>query len=814
MEKIVIGLLFIIACLSLLICCLIRIIVELINGSNRKAHKSHVTIMCSALCGEYRNVDGDYNGGAYSTKTEYFHQEGPQFQHMADHVHSQGHSQGIAMGQYQQQQVTPPKPHMKYEQKAAADPLADDLRITFSDVRMTEYPDNLGRPGTKTLNQTYSGVFDDDSDEEQGGGGHRQTETHHDPDTSPPRASSVFFKAPSFVRPSSVRRPSHSPPNTTGNSPPPPPPNPLPPVTGAVTTSSFVFSSGADLLNAPVQKRASAGATTGGGAGGGAIKMKRMSTTDYGLEEGVERVDLEHLDDFNPSLSTVTDPLPGSISHNNGTTTTISHNDTAAAGVSKSDTIKTGGEVFGNKYSSYCLDNDIVRSEVTNLDDQKPPASSTSGYGGGGGGGSGANVSTKTPPVNMYSMADTNHESRLSMATEDSLFLETEKYEADILKLKKEIEEIERQERAEKESVGGGDSDSLMKHETELERLRAEMAELDNEMRSSIASANQQHASQQRPHHHQEEAGLGLCDENYSDGGSGSEAKSYGQSQSRTTGSSSSSSGKSGGLSFFNMFSSKNKNKSSGKSTYEGAYNEGISVTGVSKQYHVDTSYANTSHREHDSYDRQMDQAPLVNQNHHSQHYPDHQGQEEWPAQVVRKKSSMTNAGSGGGDRPKRQVTFHKSISSPTMTRQQLGHVEDFADESHYVPADYEGGGGDVRHLRKAQSLHSNVRPSSGAMSTSSTNTSTSGRKMKVSSNSRAARRSSSKSPPRRQASGEAEWNSYKGGQGVSRPGSRLKVGKNQSVRLSEANQLKGSPGGGDGLQLHKPENITFQEKW
>lgn len=795
MEKIVIGLLFIIACLSLLICGLIRIIVELINGSNRKPHKSHVTIMCAALCGDYRNVDGDYNGGAYGMKAEYFHQQSPQFQQMADH------GQGQGQGQYQQQQVTS-KPQMKYEQKAAADPLADDLRITFSDVRMTEYPDNLGRSGGKSLTQKYSGVFDDDSDEEQGGGVYRPTDTQHDPDTSPPRASSVFFKAPSFVRPSSVRRPSHAPPPTSGNNSP-PPPNPLPPVSGAVTTSSFVFSSGNDLLNAPAQKRASTGATTGGGGGvgGKAVRMKRMSTTDYGLDEGVEEVDLDHLDDFNPSLSQVTDPLPGSISHTNGEGTTTSH---CTNTVLKSDTSKTGGEAFGLQYSSYCLGNDIVQSEVTNFDDQKPTTTSSSGHGVGEGGGSGGNVSTKSPPTaTTYAMSDTNHESRLSMATEDSLFLETEQYEADIRRLQKEIEEIERQELAGKESVGGGDKASSARHETELERLRAEMAELDNEMRSSIASA-----SRQRPHH--EGGSLGLCDENYSEGGAGSEEKSYMQSQDRTTGSSGNTSeGKGGGLSFFNVFS-KNKNKK-GKSTYEGAYNEGISVTGVSKQYHVDTSYANTSQREHDSYDRHMDQAPLVDQHVHSQHDPDPQGQEEWPTQVVRKKSSMTSV--GGGDRPKRQVTFHKSISSPTMSRQQVGHVDDFVDECHYVPEYGGDASGEVRPLKKSQSLHSNIRPSSGAMSTTSANTSSSGRRQKVSSNSRAARKSNSKSPPRRQASGEAEWNSYKGGQGVSRPGSKLKVGKSQSVRLSEANQLKGAHGGDEGLQLHKPENITYQEK-
>ena len=64
METLTIGLLFIIICLSVFICVLIRVVVELINGSNRKHHKSHVSIMCSAFCGSYRNTDGDFRAVA------------------------------------------------------------------------------------------------------------------------------------------------------------------------------------------------------------------------------------------------------------------------------------------------------------------------------------------------------------------------------------------------------------------------------------------------------------------------------------------------------------------------------------------------------------------------------------------------------------------------------------------------------------------------------------------------------------------------------------------------------------------------------
>jgi hypothetical protein len=724
---------------------LLRVVVELINGANRRPHKRHAAVMCAALCGDYRNTGGDW-----STTTSATHS----LTHTATHTH-QMQMQGQGQGQYQQQA------RYLHGQKAAADPIADDLRITFSDVRMTEYQDS-GASASQHFTGG-SGVFDVDHDddesefdvEQQAGGGHRQTETHADPDTLPHRPSSVFFKTPSFVRPSSVRRQSISPPPPSPSSSSPPPPSvQFPKVAGAVTTTSFVYTSNGDLLNSQAQKR------TTSGLGNKDARLKRLSTTDYGLDQGVEKVDLDNLDDFNPSLSVVKDPLPGSV--------------------------KEAGDDY-NHCNHIITDSNIVQSEV--VDSAKTSTSDYSNTG------------------NTYAMADSNHESRLSMESVDSLYLDTQKHDDDILRLQREIEEIERQERAERESVGGGDTDSIMKHERELVRLRKEIADLDNEINSPKPSNDiprQDSRSQpsvvatQRSYEFDNTQGMvGLCDENYSEGGyiddEAEEKTALNQPYEGKD------SGKSSALSFFNPFS-KNKTKTKtvvkGKSTYEGAYNEGISVTGVKKEYHVDTEYSTATYDDNNSF---MDEVPLVNQNTGSK--------DEWPetAQIVRKKSALAN--SAGGDKPKRQVTFHKSISTPTMVR-QAGHFDDFMENESVSVETGDDRGGTVRPMiiKKASSLQSNARPSSSASSSSS-----SGRRLKVSSNSRAARKSNSKSPPRRQLSGEAEWNSYKGGQGGTRPGSTLKVGRSQNVRLSEANLLKETKG--DGVPVHKPENLTYQEK-
>jgi hypothetical protein len=294
MEKLAIGLLFFIACLSVLICALLRIIVELINKSNRQPKKAHVSIMCAALCGDYRNLDGDYSGmhggrgggGEFAYHHHYQQQQNlhqpPQTQYKQHHYHHH----------------PPPPPPQQH--KTEATPLPDDVRITFSDVRMTEYQNDMSELHNETTELdgrgssdigvgnntriTFSDVRpdDDDDDEEKQQQAEKQAEA-----TSRVRRNTVtaalgsseggggagFFKVPSR---NSVRRKSSTPGLNTDTA------------TSTTTTTTTKYTLGASNSDVLWNIKSPSKSSTGINSATSTNESGQCRDSDYGLETGVD----------------------------------------------------------------------------------------------------------------------------------------------------------------------------------------------------------------------------------------------------------------------------------------------------------------------------------------------------------------------------------------------------------------------------------------------------------------------------------------------------------------------------------------------
>lgn len=755
---------------------------ELINGSNRKPNKSHVSIMCSALCGDYKNIDGDWTGHG----------------HPGDRMEQVRHNHQNPQGQHYGPQLYSVSPH-----------IADDTRITFSDVRVTEYQrhsdsdsdieeskksnkallknncghhydneaKNEARVTITDMNITAGGIDNivwksgQFEDKEEGGSGRKDDEdvdgrvrrltmTNQDLHPEGRRSSAVYFRVPSLMRPSGMRRQSSA---GTGTE--------LATAVDSSISHDKVISTQVYSSHDPVLDRHS----------------------DCGVDTGVETIDLDDVDEYNPVVSNVTPKVAKQAFYSDSS---VSHNATA--------TSSSGGNNNDIDISSLQKDDEVMESGVFTLESSVSTSTSHQALD------EKINIPTAVTTANLgYKMVDTNHGSRLSMDTDaDSVFLEAQKCEEDIKRLQREIYEIELLEKRERQSNHGGDKDSIQRYESEVEKLRREIAELDKTVVTLNSYAHSQKAEFGHSGNHFQSHRERLDDDIHMSPESKSTSKSGGT------------------LKFLkNPFS---KNKNSGyifstltgrtKQSCEGAYNEGISVTGVSKEYHADTDYSsplvgndseicsgeagssqkssgwdeknsNVLRNHHDNVDgsgyRHYDTRGIVT--HRGAGYREKNEQsieEEWPQVVIHKKSSIT--GPGKNDKPKRTVTFQKSVSSPTVPTEGSNYFRDVTGCSDV--------GSEMRPIviKKSSSLQSETQSSSG-------------RKLKVSSNSRRSSRSNSKSPsPPRRQSGEAIWNSRQRGN------SRLKVGKSNSIRLANS-QVDDHDA--ENAHFLKLEKIPFSEK-
>lgn len=406
MDVLVLGLLCIIGLLSLLICALLRIIVELIDGSGEH-HKSYSSILTAALCGNYKNESArlDIESGK------------PNRQNM---THYEQYEQQL-LQQLRHQYKLPSRDIYSDKQ------LADNLRITFSDVRMTEYNFNnndsehkfphedakisfsdirlsenpaFERPSTRNTFSKLPTQPEEDADEED-----MQPRKTTAEENS--RGSALFFKIPSFIRPSVVRRKS----------------------------SLGISNDDTTAMNTLKNTSSDKEIVTG--------EPRRDSESDS--ESFLDAHPLSESDEvFSNPQSTNNNhysPSPSSAA-----------NRTPFAPGSATDKGQTGGRAW--------KEDNVVESETFELD--APSAQDTKAMG---------------PSIHQVEPSSP----RNSMDLDDTFSYDAQQHELEILRLQREIEALEE---LEKQDEVRGDAASFQQHEHEIQKIQQEIDELERDMRS------------------------------------------------------------------------------------------------------------------------------------------------------------------------------------------------------------------------------------------------------------------------------------------------------------------------------------------